>query len=192
MQWRRSLALIAAVACFAGSTSRAAEIEGVVFRDRFAVGSSELQLHGVGLLRYRLLFKGYVAALYLAGSSSKAVTPSSVLADAPRRLEIEYFWKIPADAFAKITVEWVERNTDPAGLQRLRQRIARFNTLYQDVEPGDRYALTYVPGVGTELALNGRRLGLVEGADFSAAIFSIWFGENPVDESLREQLLAAI
>ena len=65
------------------------------------------------------------------------------------------------------------------------------DALYEDVEPGDRYALTYAPGVGTELALNGRRLGVLEGADFSAALFSIWIGDEPLDESLRDQLLTS-
>ncbi len=110
----------------------------------------------------------------------------------PRRLEIEYFWAIPADKFANATVEGISRSTDPATFERLRRSIDRINQLYEDVEAGDRYALTYVPGVGTELALNGRRLGVVEGADFSAALFAIWIGEESLDESLRRQLLAGI
>jgi hypothetical protein len=113
-----------------------------------------------------------------------------VLADVPRRLEIEYFWAIPANKFAKVTGEGISRGTDPATFERLRNRIDQINTLYEDVEPGDRYALTYIPGVGTELALNGRPLGVVEGAGFSAALFAIWIGDEALDESLRRQLLA--
>ena len=64
------------------------------------------------------------------------------------------------------------------------------NGLYQDVEPGDRYALTYIPGVGTELSLNGEPQGLVEGREFSAALFGIWIGGTAMDEVLREELLA--
>jgi hypothetical protein len=63
--------------------------------------------------------------------------------------------------------------------------------MYEDIEPGDRYALTYVPGVGTELSRNGRSLGVIEGADFSSALFSIWLGERALDDSLRRQLLAS-
>jgi hypothetical protein len=58
------------------------------------------------------------------------------------------------------------------------------------VEPGDRYSLTYVPGVGTELARNGEPLGVVPGAEFSSALFAIWLGDEALDEPLREQLLA--
>jgi len=39
------------------------------------------------------------------------------------------------------------------------------------------------------LALNGRALGSVEGADFASALFSIWLGKHPFDASLKQQLL---
>lgn len=77
--------------------------------------------------------------------------------------------------------------TSPAA--RLQPELDRFTRLYRDVEPGDRYALTDVPGAGTELALNGSRLGVVPGAEVSRAIFSIWFGARPVDAGLERALL---
>jgi hypothetical protein len=192
MKIRKVIAAGLAAACLSGQSVRAAEIEGVSFLDRLSVGASELRLHGTGLLRYRVFIKGYVAALYLEESFGGEATPRAVLADVPRRLEIEYFWAIRANKFAKATVEGIARSAGPATFESLRGRIDRINGLYEDVEPGDRYALTYIPGVGTELALNGQRLGVVEGADFSAALFGIWIGDEPLDESLRRQLLAGI
>lgn len=159
--------------------------------DRVTVGVSELRLHGTGLMRYRVFIKGYVAALYLGESFAGEATPAAVLGDVSRRLEIEYFWAIPAEKLANATVEGISRSTDTATFKRLRHHIDQINALYEDVEPGDRYALTYLPGVGTELTLNGRHLGVVEGAEFSAALFALWVGEKPLDESLRGQLLAS-
>jgi hypothetical protein len=49
--------------------------------------------------------------------------------------------------------------------------------------------LTYIPGKGTELALNGESKGVVEGDDFAAALFSIWLGSKPISESLKKELL---
>jgi hypothetical protein len=192
MKFRKLIAVGLAAACLSEQSASAAEIEGVSFADRLSVGASELRLHGTGLLRYRVFIKGYVAALYLGDFFGGEATPRTVLADVPRRLEIEYFWAIPANKFAKVTGEGISRSTEPATFERLRRGIDRINQLYEDVEPGDRYALTYIPGIGTELALNGRRLGVVEGADFSAALFAIWIGEESLDESLRRQLLAGI
>lgn len=190
MKLRKWIAVGLVVSVLSGPAALASEIEGVGFADRLRVEASELQLHGTGLLRVGIFLKGYVAALYLGDAFQGEATPQNVLADVPRRLEIEYFWGIPADEFAKATSELIGRNTDATTFESLRRRIDRINGLYEDVEPGDRYAITYLPGVGTELALNGRRLGIVEGADFSAALFSIWLGEQPLDESLRRQLLA--
>jgi hypothetical protein len=181
--------LVLAVACFSQQPAVAAEIEGVQFAERVNVGDAELELRGTGLLRYRVIFKGYVAAFYL-GKASGETTASDVLGDVPRRLEIEYFWPIPAEKFAEVTDYGISRNIDPATLESLRERIEEFSALYEDIEPGDRYVLTYVPGIGTELARNGRTLGVVEGADFSASLFAIWLGDQPLDDSLREQLLA--
>jgi len=191
MNVRRAIAICVAAAFFADPVS-ATEIEGVRFEKNLSVGDEQLRLHGTGLLRYRVLIKGYVAALYLSDSLGGEQTPRTVLADTPRRLEIEYFWAIPAEGFAKATVEGISRNTDRETFEGLRDRIERLNALYEDVEPGDRYAITYLPGVGTELALNGRPLGVVEGADFSAALFAIWLGDEALDESLRRQLLASL
>lgn len=179
-----SAALGAALLLVAG-TAQSARIEGVEFSDQLSLGSETLTLRGTALLRYKLLFRGYVAALYLPADAPT----SRVLGDAPRRLEIEYFWSIPADAFQTATLEGIEKNVDPETWSRLRPKIDRFNTFYATVQPGDRYQLTYLPGTGTELALNGERRGLVEGADFARALFSIWLGARPFDESLKAQLL---
>ena len=164
-----------------------AEVEGVSFLPSIQTeGGESLELKGVGLLRYRVLLKGYVAALYLAEAPAEA---DSVRDDVGRRLEIEYFWKIRAKDFARVTLEGIARNVDDETFASLREPIARFNTFYRDVRPGDRYALTYLPGAGMELALNGEQLGVIEGEEFASAIFSIWFGDEPVDERLKRQLL---
>jgi hypothetical protein len=181
---RLSLALFAVIT-LAATPAQSARIEGVQFADDLAVGDQMLVLRGTALLRYRVFFRGYVAALYLAPDASVA----EVLGDVPRRLEIEYFWSIPGDGFVDATLDGIRRNTDDESFDRLRPRIDRFNTFYTTVEPGDRYELTYVPGQGTELALNGASLGRVEGADFARALFSIWVGAEPFDESLKAQLL---
>jgi hypothetical protein len=186
MQHRSIIALAIATTCLGAHPALGAEIEGVVFPDRYRWSGAQLRLNGTGLLRYRVFIKGYVAALYLGDQ----VAPERALDDVPRRLDIEYFWSIPADAFTEITLEGMAQNLSADAFERLSGRIERLNALYEDVDPGDRYSLTYVPGVGTELALNGVPKGVIEGADFSVALFGIWIGEQALDESLREQLLS--
>jgi hypothetical protein len=167
------------------SLSRAAEISGVKFPDRYELHGASLFLHSVGLLRYRIVFKGYAAALYLGAG----VRPSQVLADVPKRLELEYFWAIAGPDFGKAADALLPKNVPEETLAQLRPRIERLHALYEDVKPGDRYSLTYIPGVGTELALNGKVKGTIEGANFAAAYFTIWLGPQPLSASLKAQLL---
>ena len=163
----------------------AGTIEGVEFAERVEAGDQELVLTGLGLLRYRVIFRGYVAALYLPAGTD----PSQVLSDVAKRLELEYFWAIDGGDIREAGEELLARNVSAETMTLLRPRLDQIGALYEDVEPGDRYALTYVPGRGTELSKNGAALGVIEGADFAAAYFAIWLGDEPLDASLREQLL---
>lgn len=175
-----------AVVVVPASAVQSAEIEGVRFPEQLQMGEAQLQLRGTGLLRYRRVFKAYVAALYL----EERARPDEVLGEVPRRIEIEYFWPISADLFAQATVEGIARNVDAETLERLKAQIDALNALYRDIEPGDRYSLTYLPGRGTELAHNGAVRGVVAGDEFAAGLFAIWLGDNPLDEGLRRKLLA--
>jgi hypothetical protein len=186
MDIHKTIALGLFVTLASAAPSGAMSAEGVEFRDHYEWNGTTLRLNGTGVFRYRIVIKGYAAALYLG----EEIDADRALDDVPRRLEIEYLWSIPAEALARATVKGILRNVDAATLKGLRGSIGRLNALYEDVEPGDRYALTYVPGVGTELALNGEPRGLIEGAEFSAALFAIWIGRQPLDAPLREQLLA--
>jgi hypothetical protein len=180
--------LLAALLCGAGgaAATTGVEIEGVTFAPVVEQRDQRLLLHNAGLLRYRLVIKAYVAALYLG----EGVEPAAALGDVPKRLEAEYFWALSGKDFGPVTEAGMRRNVDAATLESLRSRLEQFAALFVDVRPGDRYALTYLPDVGTEVSLNGRPLGTVAGADFAAALFAIWLGPQPLDERLKQALLA--
>jgi len=161
------------------------KIEGVSFSRTYAEGSLSLRLNNAALLRYKILFRGYVVGLYLP----EGTDPAAALSEVPKRLEFSYFWEIPGPEFGKAGEKILVRNVDGRTMAALRDRLDRINDAYRDVKPGDRYALTYRPGKGTELSLNGEPLLTVEGADFAAAYFSIWLGEKPIDDGLKKELL---
>lgn len=163
----------------------AAELEGIAFRDRVQAGSTNLILKGVGLARYLYAIKVYVAALYVP----EGVGAKEVLGDIPKRLELHYFHNIKAGDFAKAADQVLPQNVPASTVAALRPQIARFHAWYQDIKPGDRYTLTYLPGQGTELAHNGVSKGVMEGADFAAAYFAIWLGPDPINDALKEGLL---
>ncbi len=184
---RRILCAVAvAISLLRPQSAHARPIEGVTFAERYTASGVDLPLHCAALLRYMVFIKAYVVALYMPAD----VPASDVLKDVPKRLEIAYLHAISGKDFGPAGEKVLAQNVDAATVTRLRQRLDQIGKLYKDVKPGDRYALTYVPGKGTELALNGVRQGVVEGADFAAAYFSIWIGSNPIDGSTRDGLLA--
>lgn len=166
------------------SGGSAGEIEGVRFADDVRIDGSRVPLQGMGLLRYRIFIKAYVAGFYAEGAG----VGDDPLERSPRRLEIEYFWSLKAEQFGLATREGMEANLSDEAMEALEPRIERMNALYEDIEPGDRYALTFFDS-RTELSKNGRTLGSIEGDDFGHAMFAIWLGDAPLSPDLKRQLL---
>jgi Chalcone isomerase-like len=172
-------------ACATPSSGNALTIENVTFAESIQAGTTTVPLRNAALLRYLKFIKAYVAALYLP----EGVTPDRVLSDVPKRLELHYLVSIKGPDFGEGAEPILKLNQTPGELAKLRGRIDRINALYRDVKPGDRYSLTYLPGRGTELALNGTALTVIEGADFAAAYFGIWLGREALDDGLKRDLL---
>jgi hypothetical protein len=187
MKKKYLFAIIMIICACCSADSFGAEIEGVSFDNSVELGGVQLNLVGTGLLRYMIFIKAYVAAFYLEeGANSR-----DALSDIPKRLEIEYFHTIYAEDFAFAANTLIPKNIEPEMMPPLRARIDRMNEWYEDVHPGDRYSLTYIPGKGTELALNGQPKGIIEGADFASATFSMWLGPRPLSRSLKAVLLGS-
>jgi len=178
-------AMVAIILLSAGPSAHAVTVEGVTFAETYQVEDIELHLRGSGLLRYLVFIKAYVGAFYLLPQEDAR----QALGPTPRRLELEYFHAISAADFADATRQKIADNVTAATLATLSARLEQFNALYRDVQPGDRYALTYRPGDGTELSLNGTPLGRIAGDDFAAAVFAIWLGTDPIDTDFRDALL---
>jgi len=177
--------LLAVVIFLVPGSARALTVQGVTFAESVRTGDTVLMLHNAALLRYLKVIRAYVAAVYLP----EGVASNKVLEDVPKRLEISYLVSIKGSDFGKGAEPVLRRNQTPEELARLRGRIDRLNAIYRDVKPGDRYALTYLPGRGTELTLNGVPLTVIEGADFAEAYFGIWLGREPIDAKLKRDLL---
>lgn len=161
-----------------------AEIEGHFYPDKVIAGSTELQITGVALFRY-WGFKAYTGAFYMETDA----IGEGPLADRAKRLELVYFRSIKGEDFGKAVDKILGENLEPEILEGLRSKIDYHKGLYRDAEPGDRYSLTYVPGQGTELGFNGKPLGTVPGAGFAEAMFSIWFGKNPLNLNFKQEIL---
>ena len=185
--FKRIAIIVVALWLGAGQPMAAASVQvgGAVFAPFVEIQNKRLPLYGYGLLKVMVFIKAYAGALYL-GDPAMA---GDVLGPVAKRLELEYFHAIKKEDFAQATRSKIADNTDEKQAAQLQSRIDRLAAMYRDVSPGDRYALTFIPGTGTELALNGQTLGVIAGEDFARAVFAIWLGSNPIDRGFRDTLL---
>jgi hypothetical protein len=92
-------------------------ISGVVFDKTIQINGHTCDLIGAGLLRYRVVFKGYVAALYL----ERGKASGDVFKDIPKSLVIEYFRAIDAEAFISSTRQGFMNNLSREQMEAIDQ-----------------------------------------------------------------------
>ncbi|HMP90451.1 MAG TPA: chalcone isomerase family protein [Kiritimatiellia bacterium] len=156
-----------------------------MFPENVDINGAELVRNGVSKLTVRLVFDVYVAAFYQEPGRG----PNDVTGDYPKHLEIEYLRSISSRAFIDAGNDMLIAQHDKQTIASIQSRIDTINQWYQDVKKGDRYSLTYIPGIGTELKFNGESKGIIPGEDFARIYLTIWLGENNPYKSFRDRLV---
>jgi hypothetical protein len=188
---RRHLLLAALAACApAARAAKPIKVEGTTFAGDIRLADTALELNGVGLRAVPLL-KGYAAGLYL---TRRATTAAQVLATpGPKRLQLRMLLDVDTEEFVKAFDKGVARNTAPAELPRLAERMARFDAqmrALRRVVKRDVIDLDYLPASGLQMSVNGKPRGEpIPGEDLYAALLRIFIGDRPTDPELKVGLL---
>ncbi len=185
-----NLRLAATLALFAAIPAFGAELEGVKLEDRATAGGQALQLNGMGL-RTRVIFRVYVAGLYLAEKTQSAEAALAV--PGAKRVAIVMLRNVGAQEFADALLSGLRANVAEADLARLKPQVdellARMVKI-GEAKKGMAIDLDFAPGSGTLLEVNGASQGApIPGDDFFRALLSIWLGTKPVQEDLKKALL---
>ena len=160
------------------------EIGGATLPDEIEVGSEKLVLNGVGL-RKKLFIKVYAGGLYLKAKNKDA----KAIIDADEAMSVRMHFIYDGVAAEKLIEAWNEGFTNN-GASGLDEEIKSFNALFnKEAKKGDYYDITYVPGTGVRVSLNGEALGVISGAAFKKAVFAIWLGSQPADPKLKKGML---
>jgi len=146
-----------------------------------------LKLNGAGI-RTKFFFKIYVGALYLPEkqNSAQAILKS---AKANRVLMHFLYDEVEKKKLVDAWVEGFEDNVDAKTFSALKDRLNKFNQMFSDMHKGDVVLLDYIPGKGTRVMIKGDVKGTIEGDDFNRALLSVWLGEEPVTEALKDAML---
>lgn len=166
------------------------EIAGVKLDDPIDLRGTTLQLNGAGI-RYKAVFKVYVAGLYLG---KKSTTPEEVTAaSGPKRLTITLLREIDSNELGKAFTKGFEENTPRGELGKLIPGLVKMGQIFADQKKllaGENFTIDWIPGTGTVITVKGKPQGEpFKEPEFFNALMRIWLGPHPADWKLKDALL---
>lgn len=187
----RRTAMISTALCVSTATF-AAQAPQTRFDPTQVVAGKTLYLNGSGT-RYKAIFKVYDLALY---TPKKVTTAKELFAlEGPIRLNFVALRELPGTDVGLSFIRGLTNNTSP---DQIRRHVPSSNRLIEifsgkrSLEPGDSFAIEYVPGKGTTFYITGQAQGAPVGdAEFFDMVLKVWTGDVPADFKLKDALLGA-
>jgi hypothetical protein len=169
-------------------SAQALEVKGVKIDENAQVGSSTLVLNGAGL-RTKMMFKVYAGALYLAQKQSDA---NAVINDhGNKRISMHFLRDVSSEQLLDGMNEGFADNNTQSEMTSIDAQLKIFQKMMvsaKEVKEGDVILLDCTTA-GTQVSLNGRLLGKIDGELFNQALLRVWLGDHAVDTSLKKALL---
>lgn len=153
----------------------AGTLAGITLPDSLDVDGQNLVLNGMAL-RKKVIFKVYVAGLYLPAKEKNSET---ILAADQTRCTVMHFLRgVGADKITEAWYDGLQANT-PNHSAELKKQFDALAALMEDLKEGDKLVFTYRPGKGTEVKVKGNIKGVLGDKAFADALFSCWIGKKP-------------
>jgi Chalcone isomerase-like len=153
----------------------AATIADVKLDDSVPVNGQNLVLNGGGI-RKKFFIKVYVGGLYLPAKNNNAT--AIMATDAPRRQVMHFLYSVSKDQMCDAWSEGLHDNTPNASAE-VKGSFKTLCSLMEPIPKGNRLVLTYVPGTGTSVEINGKMKGTLPGKATADAILATWIGPKP-------------
>lgn len=166
------------------------EVSGIKLDDPIELQNTKLQLNGAGI-RYKAIFKVYVAALYLG---KKVATPEEVYgAPGPKRMSITLLREIDSNELGKSFTKAFEDNAPKTEMSKLVPGLLKMGQVFSDQKKmmaGESFTIDWIPGSGTVISVKGKPQGeAIKEVEFFNAMMRIWLGSKPADWKLKDELL---
>lgn len=186
MRHTRSLvSWLALTLLLAALPTYAATLADVTMPDRFDAGGNSLVLNGLGL-RSKFVIKVYVGGLYLA---QKETVPTKILtAESPRRMAFHFLYSVKKQQMCDAFNEGLEANTPNANAE-VKKNFATLCGFLEDIPKGNTMSITFVPGQGIQIEVNGKVKGTLFGKPTADALLATWIGPKPPTEDLKKGVL---
>jgi hypothetical protein len=167
--------LLLALALVVPAAGFAATVGGEYLADKTSVNGQTLVLNGGGI-RKKFFMKIYIGGLYLPAKQSNAAAVLS--SDVPRQQVLDFLFSVTKDQMFDAWKEGLEDNT-PNAPAEVRENFKTLCAWMEAIPKGNRMVLTYVPGSGTTVEVNGKAKGTLPGKATADAILATWIGPKP-------------
>ncbi|HEX9943314.1 MAG TPA: chalcone isomerase family protein [Thermoanaerobaculia bacterium] len=165
----------ALLSLFLALPAGAGTLAGVALPDKAEVKGQTLVLNGMGL-RSKFFIKVYVGGLYLPQKEKAAARILDT--DAPRRMVMHFLYSVSKEQMCEAWDEGLEKNTPKASAD-VKKAFTTLCSWMEPIKKGNQLVMTYVPGEGATIEVNGKTKGTLPGKAVADAILATWIGPDP-------------
>ncbi len=150
------------------------------------IKNNELQLNGAGI-REKYLVEVYVGSLYLSGKSSDASQILSSQSD--KCITLKTLVYLSKETMQAAILNGIVKNVSDDEFESLQGDVDTFNSFFIDTDKNTMFQINFLASGDTELLINQKKRGSVEGFAFQKALLSIWLGDKPPTETIKKAML---
>lgn len=169
------------------NTANARPLGSVELPEQLPYADSPWPLTGMGL-RTKLVMKLYAAGLYLPKTERLSLQPEHAKALRLHIISSMISRENLRDAIQVGLIKSTRNNLAP-----MQAQIKMFLSVFQEeVRQNDVFDLVYLPDQGVHVYKNQQLKVTLQGAAFQQALFGIWLADDPVQDSLKAELLTPL
>lgn len=177
------------------TTSFAAKISDVEFPDTVTIDNKNLVLNGLGHReRTFLKVRVYAIGLYLENKTEGKKTGEELVADtgSMKKVTMHFLRKVDAKTMREV---WAESLDEQSGENKASIADAKktFLEAFPDIRTDDKVNLIFTStGVKMEIEQDEKPLATttINDPKFAAVLLNVWLGKKPIDDTLRDKLIA--
>lgn len=166
------------------------EISGIQVPSSLAyIENSKLDLFGVGVRKF-LWMDMYVGAVFLSNKNTK---PKEIIqANENMGMRLHILSSLVSNKRIINAIEDGFQKSTQGNLTDYQSRIDKMISFFEgEISPGDVIDMVYTNNGVTRVYLNEKKLGEINGLDFKKALFGVWLSNDPIDKSLKQQMLGS-
>ncbi len=168
----------------------ATEVAGVRVDDEATVAGQRLVLNGAGV-RTRLVFKVYVAALYVP--QKKDNTKDILALPGAKRVGVTLLREVSSDELGQALLTGIRKNSTPEETRRFGLQLLAMGDIFGRIpklKKGETFSVDWIPNSGTVVVVDGKPVAdPIPDEGFYNAILKIWLGDEPADAGLKPAML---